>query len=210
MTRALLFGWLVAGALLALAFPFARFPWAIPLVIATTVLAWALARRRSPAVRRALDRVDLRWVVLAHALRAPIGVAFLVLHDRGVLPEAFAVRGGWGDIAAGALALAVSPLARAASGASLTGSRRAALLAWNALSFADIALVVGTAQVLVFGRHDPQLLAALAHPVFALLPTLVVPFVIATHLLVFARLLPRRAAGAIEPAVSEVRRGGPP
>ena len=43
-------------------------------------------------------QLDLRLLVLYHLTRF-VGVWFLVLYSRGELPYAFAVPGGWGDIA---------------------------------------------------------------------------------------------------------------
>lgn len=149
------------------------------LAIATALLV--LARSRRPELRAWLDALDVRVLVAFHILRAPIGLWFLVMYAEGRLPGELALRAGWGDIATGLLALAVLPL-------QLVRRRdRALLWAWNAFGLADIAMVVLTAQgILLFG-DAAQLAGALGMP-FLLLPWFVVPLVIATHLLVFARL----------------------
>lgn len=165
----------VAGLLERPAPPF------VPLGLAIATALLVLARSRRPELRAWLDALDVRVLVAFHILRAPIGLWFLVMYAEGRLPGELALRAGWGDIATGLLALAVLPL-------QLVRRRdRALLWAWNAFGLADIAMVVLTAQgILLFG-DAAQLAGALGMP-FLLLPWFVVPLVIATHLLVFARL----------------------
>lgn len=136
-------------------------------------------------LRAWIDSLDLRALVLFHLTRF-VGVYFLLLHKRGQLPYDFAVRGGWGDIIVATLALliCVAPL-----GAAL---RLRAITVWNIIGFADILMVVVTAA-----RHglagDRQLQALTVLPL-SLLPTFIVPIIIATHVIIFLRL--QRAAGA--------------
>lgn len=156
------------------------FPPLVPFGLAAATIAVVVAARRNASLRAWTLALDLRIAIAYHVLRAPIGVWFLAQYDAGVLPGELALRAGWGDIATGVLALAVLPLGLA------TRRDRALVWAWNAFGLADIAMVVLTAQKLLVVDHAPQLLA-LGHP-FMLLPWFVVPLVIATHLLVFARL----------------------
>src|SRR5512147_554339 len=90
-----------------------------------------------PGFRSWLASLDVRRLVAVHLTRF-VGLYFLVLYGRGLLPYAFAVKGGWGDIltATGALLLLVVPGLIA---------RRGWLLAWNVFGFFDIAFVVATA-----------------------------------------------------------------
>jgi len=124
--------------------------------------------------------VDVRALVLVHASRF-VGLYFLVLYGRGELPYAFAVPGGLGDIAVAVLALAVAAWARPG-----TPGGRGAILAWNVFGLADIVMVVVTASRL--GMADPRSMQALLHLPLSLLPTFLVPIIIATHILLFARL----------------------
>jgi hypothetical protein len=154
----------------------------VPITIATLVVTQVALYARGGAWRTLADATSTRALVLFHAIRAPIGAAFLVLMAHG-LDATFARVAGVGDLVAGSLAVVV--------GAFFARSR-AVVLAWNAVALADIVLVVFTAQrVLVFSDH-PQTMGMLVHFPGTLLPTFVVPFVIASHLLLFARL--RRAA----------------
>ena len=61
-----------------------------------------------------------------------------------------------------------------------------AFLVWNIAGFADILFVVSTAARL--GLAEPQSMKALTEFPLALLPTFLVPIIIATHLLIFFRL----------------------
>ncbi|MCB9603263.1 MAG: hypothetical protein H6722_12415 [Sandaracinus sp.] len=179
-----LFAW-VALATVAAASGLISFerPWFVPLTLLGTTTALVAAYTRSEPFRALLDRVDLRLLVGWHVVRAPIGASFLVLASRGELPELFASRAGWGDLAAGLGALLVLPMLTRVHERT---PRRLALL-WNLFALADILLVVATAQYLFLIVHDP-LMARLGSLPFGLLPTFVVPLVITTHLLVFRRL----------------------
>ena len=92
----------------------------------TSFRRWALA-------------VDPRALVLIHVTRF-VGFYFLWLYSRGELPCAFAVPGGWGDIAVAATAIAVCLFTGPTPG------RAAALVvAWNIFGLVDILMVVATA-----------------------------------------------------------------
>lgn len=59
---------------------------------------------RSAKVLDWAGRVDIRALIAFHALRL-VGFYFIYLYSKGRLPFAFAVPGGWGDIAVALLAL---------------------------------------------------------------------------------------------------------
>jgi hypothetical protein len=124
--------------------------------------------------------LDSRWLVAVHLTRF-VGIYLLVLAGRGELPRAFAVPAGWGDIA-----VATGALLLVATG-SLEGGRRRLLLGWNAVGFLDIALVVIDAARLWVA--EPGSMAAMLRLPLSLLPTFVVPLVIATHILLFRRAM---------------------
>lgn len=125
--------------------------------------------------------LDLRGLVLLHVTRF-VGCYFLLLYQRGELPYAFAVPGGIGDIlvALGALGVAFYPLSEA--------TRARAIYIWNVVGFIDILLVVLSAARI--GLSSPHELAALTRLPLSLLPTFLVPLIIASHLAIFARLAP--------------------
>jgi hypothetical protein len=123
--------------------------------------------------------VDLSWLVLLHLTRLFAGVYFLVLCQRGQLPCEFARLAGWGDIVAAVLALAVV-------GAMRTEFAKALLLTWNTLGLIDIIFVVFSA--LRFGLIDWESMHALRELPLSLLPTFLIPLIIASHVLIFVRL----------------------
>lgn len=133
-----------------------------------------------PTLRAWGRAVDVRVLVLVHVTRF-VGIYFLVLHGRGELPWAFAVPGGWGDIAVAAAALLVALLVSPA-----TAAGRRVYVAWNAAGLLDILLVAGTAARLAFA--DPASMQALTGLPLSLLPTFLVPIIVATHVVIGWRL----------------------
>lgn len=134
----------------------------------------------APATRAALDAFDNRALVAFHLTRF-VGFYFLYLYERGELPWAFAVPGGWGDIIVATLAIPVMLIANRADVRS-----RTLLAAWNAIGLIDILMVVAAAARA--GLADAASMRPLTHLPLALLPTFVVPIIIATHIILFARL----------------------
>lgn len=149
------------------------------LVLAGLTLLLVLAGAFLPGFRVWLAGLNLRQIVALHLTRF-VGIWFLVLYGRGELPWAFAVPGGWGDIvvATGALGLVllVPNLA----------TRRAWLSAWNWIGLADLLAVVVTASRLA--QADFTSMSALLRLPLSLLPTFLVPILLASHLLLYRRL----------------------
>lgn len=149
------------------------------LVLAGLTLLLVLAGAFLPGFRVWLAGLNLRQIVALHLTRF-VGIWFLVLYGRGELPWAFAVPGGWGDIvvATGALGLVllVPNLA----------TRRAWLSAWNWIGLADLLAVVVTASRLA--QADFASMSALLRLPLSLLPTFLVPILLASHLLLYRRL----------------------
>ncbi len=110
-----------------------------------------------------------------------VGVYFLILFSRGMLPYDFAVRGGWGDIAVAAGVLILVFFVKPAEKTGWT-----LYLLWNALGFVDILLVVMTAARLAFS--EPGSMDELLRLPLNLLLTFVVPIIIFTHIVIFTRL----------------------
>jgi hypothetical protein len=133
---------------------------------------------RVAAIRDWVNALDLRALVLLHVTRF-IGIYFLVLFQRGELPRAFALPAGIGDIIVATMALPVvfAPLPDAA--------RLRAIVIWNVVGFVDLVLVVVSAARIVLSA--PLELRALTHLPLSLLPTFLVPLLIATHVILFLR-----------------------
>ena len=137
------------------------------------------------SLRTWVDDLDLRALVFFHVTRF-VGFYFLLLYQRGELPYAFAVPGGWGDnlVAAGALLVCLLPMADA--------TRLRAIRFWNIIGLTDILLVLITGARL--GLQDPIQMRALTYLPLSLLPTFLVPLIIATHVIIFVRLRRNPAA----------------
>jgi hypothetical protein len=90
------------------------------------------------------------------------------------------VPGGIGDIIVATLALVVvfAPLADA--------SRERAIRIWNVIGLVDIALVVLTAVRLDLA--NPLQMRVMTYLPLSLLPTFLVPLLIATHIIIYTRL----------------------
>ena len=172
--------WLIA-ALIAGRFELLK-PWPLPAVQAVLFGLTALLLLgclRLPRLRDWINGLDLRALVAFHLTRF-VGVYFLILYRRGELPRDFAVKGGLGDIlvASFALLICVVPLREAL--------RRRAITIWNVVGFLDIMMVVFyAARHGLAGNVQMKLLTVLP---LSLLPTFIVPVIIASHLLIFLRL----------------------
>lgn len=140
---------------------------------------------RIAKLRDAIDRLDLRVLVLVHVTRF-VGFYFLQLYAQGELPYAFAVPGGWGDIIVAGLAIVVTFLPLP------DPLRLRAISIWNVIGAIDILLVVATAARLAL--EDPSSMHALTYLPLSLLPTFLVPLIIASHVVILVRLLRLRAS----------------
>lgn len=143
-------------------------------------LTWLLllAYRKFGPLHRWVDSLDLRTLVALHLTRF-VGIWFLVLESRALLPPPF-VQVGVGDIIAATLALLIClvPLAPA--------RRRSAVVIWNVIGFIDLVIVilVGARLSLV----QPAALLPFTQLPLSLLPTVLVPLLLATHVIIFLRL----------------------
>jgi hypothetical protein len=177
-----LLGWLCFAVGLA-----GWFQNASALMVAATV--WTLtalvllACWKVRTIRVCVLNIDLRWLVVLHLTRLFAGAYFLVLCQRRVLPCAFATPAGWGDIVIGVLAVALVSSTH-------TQFAKTVLLSWNTLGLIDIVFVVSS--VLRFGLKDWQSMHALRELPLSLLPTFLVPLIIASHVLIFVRLIRAR------------------
>jgi hypothetical protein len=178
-----LLGWLCFAVGLA-----SWFQNASALAVAATV--WTLtalvllACWKVRTIRVCVLNIDLRWLVLLHLTRLFAGAYFLVLCQRRQLPCAFATPAGWGDIVIGVMAVAV------VTAMQLTQFAKLFLLAWNMSGLIDIVFVVASA--LRFGLKDWQSMHALRELPLSLLPTFLVPLIIASHVLIFVRQIRAR------------------
>lgn len=170
--------WLAAALIVGAAGVTQRLqPPAPQLVLASLTVLLLLGSRLLGGFRAWLAGLEWRPLVKLHLARF-VGFYFLILYSRGELPFAFAVPGGIGDVVVAVLALGLLMFHRLVSG------RPALLFAWNILGLVDILFVVVTAARLAWVQ--PGSMAALLRLPLSLLPTFLVPLIIASHVWIFA------------------------
>jgi hypothetical protein len=168
----------------------ARLPFPGPQLIIFALLAGVLiAVARVPALRAWVDTLPLRALIGINAVRF-IGIAFLVLAARGEISPVFAARAGWGDIATAVLALVL-----VAAGEPGTPLRRGLAHAWNAFGLLDLVVAVGTATAVTLRGTTPGMSPVLTFPL-VVVPTFLVPILLANHVVIFRRLLAAGRAGS--------------
>jgi hypothetical protein len=116
--------------------------------------------------------VDLSTLIGLHLIRFVAGVGFLVAGRAGTLPPGFAFPAGWGDIG---VALIAGLLL-------LSGGVKNE----RTLGLADLLFVVATAAR--FALADAHSMHRMLHLPFSILPTFVVPILLASHFWIFRRL----------------------
>ena len=149
------------------------------IIVGLTILLLGL-ERRSGWMRASVAAVSTRGLVALHPTRF-VGIVFLLLGQRGALPDAFAVPAGWGDIAVASLAAVL--LLR---GGAPDGRRRRRYQLWNTLGLVDLVFVVVTAARLAM--TEPGSMSALLRLPLSLVPTFLVPLLLASHVWLFRRL----------------------
>jgi hypothetical protein len=166
----------------------------IPLGIVVPTVA-GVALLRVAAVRRAIERIPLQWLVGVQLYRV-LGGLFLIDYARHEMPGEFALPAGIGDMLVGLAAVAVAALV-AARGAERA---RTAVLTWCALGLADLVVALGTGFLSAPGAlqqlaiDEPN--AAITRYPFVLIPAFIVPVSIVLHVYVLARVRTRSAASS--------------
>ncbi len=159
---------------------------ATPLII-TVALVLAF-----PAARRVLNAIPLPLLVGLNVVRLG-GVLFVLLAMAGRLSGPFPYIAGWGDFITGALAIPAAWLATRE-----TSLRDRLVVAWNAFGMLD--LIVAVSLGLMSRNGSPlQLIhagvgtAAMQTLPWAFIPTVLVPFFLIAHGIIFARMRGRNA-----------------
>ena len=127
-----------------------------------------------------ISSINIKYLIAVHVSRL-VGIYFLVLYSRNLLPYDFAVKGGLGDIF-----IALSALTLIIFVPRESGVKDKLYLLWNTLGLIDILFVVLTAARI--GIKNPEELSELFKLPLSLLPTFLVPIIIFTHLVIFVRL----------------------
>ena len=176
--------WLIVAVLLAVTGTFHNIPVRMPVLgialTATVLIILALV----PRVRARVMVGGPRPLVAFHLTRF-VGFYFLWLLSLGVLARDFAVPAGWGDVIIAAWAGALLFIKDWSS-----RDMRLAVLLWNVFGLFDILMVMALAARQA--AADPGFQNGFASLPLSLLPTFIVPIVIASHVLLFAWLYSRR------------------
>ena len=167
--------------------------------VVVPLVAAAVAAIVSPPARRAMLAVPMATLVGLNIARVFGGFfVLLALVDR--LGGPFPQSAGWGDVITGVAAVAVKGL-----GARETASADRTIALWNA--FGTLDLVVAILLGVVSSNGSPlQLIhagagsAAVQALPWSLIPTVLVPFYLITHGIVFAKLRARRPVTLHAPA----------
>ncbi|MGB5473973.1 MAG: hypothetical protein WBQ78_10905 [Gammaproteobacteria bacterium] len=160
----------------------------MPGLIVLPVAVFALAWKSSTDFRSWMTGIDTGLLVILHSWRM-VGLGFLFLYAHDVLPGLFAWLAGVGDMLAAFGAMLI--------GSALLRGRpvpRSTLLAWNSFGLLDfvIAVSVGTAlRSSYFGGAVST--DAMAQLPLSLVPTVIVPLYVITHLVIFLQLRERKA-----------------
>jgi hypothetical protein len=166
----------------------------LPLIVAAVL--WSRPRTHS-----AMISLPMPLLIGINVIRA-LGFMFLLLAADGRLAGPFPYSAGWGDIITGVVAL---PLAWAVSRGTASNSLVAA---WNAFGLLDLVIAV-TLGVLSANGSPTQLIhagvgsQAITQLPWSLVPTVLVPYYIVMHAIIFAQLrarAPRRVNAVAMPA----------
>jgi hypothetical protein len=160
---------------------------ALSAVVFAPIIAGGIALARSPRVRSFASGIPLAVLVGVHVGRL-LGGFFVALYQAGRMPATFALTAGTGDLFIGLTAL---PLAWAIQ-RRVNGWRRLAL-AWNALGALDLATALtlgvgsaaGSPMRFLFETPDSGAVGVLP---WALIPGILVPLYMLTHVAIFSRL----------------------
>lgn len=173
--------WIGLQAALASAGAYATENPYIGLGVVTPLIAAAATLRWSPQLRAAMLGIPTALLVALNVSRV-FGGFFLLLAASDRLGGPFPQSAGWGDILTGLLAI---PLAMA-----LTRGSRRYLGAWNLFGAAD--LVVAVTLGVISAQGSPvQLIdagigsAAVSYLPWSLIPTVLVPFYLILHAVIF-------------------------
>ena len=164
----------------------------IGIVVAVPLVAAALAAALSPAFRRTALALPTELLIGLNAYRV-LGVFMLLLGVEGRVAGPFPYSAGLGDMIAGVLAVPVAIVL-------WRGATRFVPLAWNSFGALDLVLALALGMTTapgplqIFGAGSAGPFPMLTLP-WSLIPTVLVPFYLILHAIIFVQLRQTRAAG---------------
>lgn len=152
---------------------------AAPLI--TAAVLW-----NRPRTRSAMFSLSMPMLIGLNVIRA-LGFMFLLLAGAGRLAGPFPYSAGWGDIITGVAALPLAFAVTRGTASNLT------IAAWNTFGLLD--LVVAVTLGVISGNGSPVQIIhagvgslAITHLPWSLIPTVLVPYFIVMHAIIFAQL----------------------
>jgi hypothetical protein len=154
-------------------------PLGIGLAALIPIAVFLLWFRASRGFREFVLSLNPRTLTFVQSWRLG-GFTFLVLYSAGILPGAFALPAGWGDIAIGATAPLVAM-------GLVSFSRRGAFILWQIVGMFDLVLAVTMGAVTsMLWPHGVNTAVMAALPL-SLIPTFVVPLLLMLHITCIAQ-----------------------
>jgi hypothetical protein len=140
---------------------------------------------RSTALQAWAAGIGLWWLTAFHVWRIAAAGVFFWYGSQGLLPEIFVFNAGWGDLAAGLLALAV-----------IAWPRRGRRTYWGVHVFGLVDFVVAVGTGLTFTLMGDPLMDTIRTFPLALIPLFAVGVSGTVHLIAFHQLLTGAQAAA--------------
>jgi hypothetical protein len=152
---------------------------AVGLAALVPIALFAVWFAASEGFRKFALSLDPRVLTYSQAFRV-VGVVFVILEARGILPAVFAFPAGYGDIFIGLTACFVGwKLAN--------GGHRAGFIFWQALGITDLLLAVGTGTLAGLISPGSTPLVAMTVLPLSLIPTFLVPLFFIIHVICIAQ-----------------------
>jgi hypothetical protein len=161
---------------------------AVGLAALTPIVLFSLWFAASDGFRQFALSLSPRTLTFVQSWRV-MGLVFVILEARGVLPAIFALPAGYGDIGIGATAFFVAwKLANP--------SHRSSFILWQGLGIADLVMAVslGTTASLI-SPHSAPMVAMTVLPL-SLIPTFLVPLFLVFHVICIAQARAWKGASA--------------
>jgi|ERR1700686_690249 hypothetical protein len=188
LTAGLIAGWFIfalsASALHLFRTDPSRPPLALLLAVLIPILFFVSWYRTSKSFRDFVLSLSPQILTMVQSWRI-LGYVFLVLYSYGILPGAFALPAGWGDIAIGATALLVARnLANP--------SHRKSFVLWQLLGMTDLvmAITLGAVARFISPQEFSNALGVTTAPMtvlpLSLIPTFAVPLLLILHVICIA------------------------
>jgi hypothetical protein len=190
-TALVLSAWLLVRLALEVAPPDGQLLGTVPTIgfVVFGIFVGTLPLAISPAFRQIVRATPATWIIGIHAVRV-VGGLFLSLNDMKLLPAAFALPAGYGDVTVAVLSLVVIYLL-----AENKPYARAVAIVWNLLGLLDLvtALITGTINIAPFAT---QLAATGVSPLYLnyvlIIPAYGVPLVGVLHIYSLYQMFTKR------------------